>query len=185
MVPTSESWDQQFQERGAHLKTKPGATEQCPLSNEVQSMGAASNPVSRKSCLLETAHAETMRAETGQPCPAQLCKTANKKSFSAPKQFRPIAEVTQAKASTKHQIGSISFALTVPRAPGALPDRTFSANILTCFANLPCFVEIATLLLHRDSLHANKSTSHPPVGPLSSGLRDLFFPHQPDHSLQI
>lgn len=114
MVPTSESWDQQFQEREVHLKTKPGATEQCPLSNEVQSMGAASNPVSRKSCLLGTTHAETIKSETGQPCPVQLCNTANKKSFPAPKQFCPIAEVTQAKASTKHQIGSISFSLTVP-----------------------------------------------------------------------
>lgn len=92
MVPTRESWDQQFQERGAHSKTKPRATEQCLLSNEVQSMGAASNPVSRKSCLLGTAHAETIKAETGQPCPVQLCKTANKKSFPAPKQICPIAE---------------------------------------------------------------------------------------------
>lgn len=46
------------------MKTKPGATEQCLLSNEVQSMGATSNPVSRKLSLLGTAHAETMKAET-------------------------------------------------------------------------------------------------------------------------
>lgn len=64
MIPTSASWDQQFQERGEHLKTKPGATEQCLLCNEVQSMGATSNPVSRKLSLLGTAHAETMKAET-------------------------------------------------------------------------------------------------------------------------
>lgn len=40
--------------------------------------------------------------KAGQPCPVQLCKTANKKSLPAPKQFRPIAEVTQAKAGSKH-----------------------------------------------------------------------------------
>lgn len=85
---------------GTHEKQTRNHRVPCsvPTEHAVQMMGTTNNPVTRTACLLGTAHAEIMKAETGQPCPVQLCKTASNKFFYLPMQSHPIPEVTQAKA---------------------------------------------------------------------------------------